>query len=489
MAGNNILVVDDDNKTVSKVVDVLESEGYAVFAASSKTSAVELCTKTRPSLIYVNAILTDASGLEITRAIRGMDFMKTVPIVMLTEMEEEFSERYKSTYGIIGFLKKPIDTNDLIQKTSALVPAEGGGMGEDAFAALGIEPKEPEMPLEPEPEPEMPAAPAPEPSIEEVPGVGADFGETSLAGEEPPAAEEAPAPQPFSVPEPSPEEDIGTMAFKSFEESEQIDTVEESFSDDALEKVMEEQEKPKFTMKKAEAPVAHEMDEFDAESLFSQKDGLPGISTGDDFETETFTVGGGKSKKSTVINIIIAVVAVTALAAVVYMWFFMDFGEEQVKTPLQQAAKQPPQSSSPAAQQPVAPQTQQKPVAPQTAEQPAVTLPAAQQPRQPAQPQKPKQPPAQTAQKQTTPRTEPAAKRGRYAVQVGYFSVKENAYSLHDSLKRKNYDVYIEKSRKRSGTGYRVLIGSYRTQAQAKKAMNDIRSRERIEAAIYRRKR
>lgn len=474
MAGNNILVVDDDNKTVSKIVDVLESEGYAVFAASSKSSAVELCTKTKPSLIYVNAILTDASGLEITRAIRGIDFMKTVPIVMLTEMEEEFSERYKSTYGIIGFLKKPIDTKDLVQKTSSLVSKDSAG-GEDAFSALGIEKTAP------------PAMPEPEETAEVAEAM--EFGEISLAPEQEPAP---------SFAQPEPEEDLGTMAFKSFEESEEVEAVERSFSGEKPEESKQPDEKPSFRMNEKKSPsftppVDNEMDDLDAESMFDQNDSLPGISDDSDFGGyEGFTAVESKSKKSLIVNIIIALVAVSSLAAVAYMWFFMDFSEKSAKRPAQRAAV-------PSQVEPVTPQTQvspqpavqpeaSKPVAPPSEEKPVVSLPAVQKPEQSAQAQKSVEAGTSLSAKKQEPASAPSSKKGRYSVQVGYFSVKDNAYGLHDALKQKKYDVFIEKVRTRTGTRYRVLIGSYHTQAEALKDMNRIKAREGIDASIYRRK-
>jgi len=486
MAGNNILVVDDDNKTVSKIVDVLESEGYAVFAASSKASAVELCTKTRPSLIYVNAILTDASGLEITRAIRGLDFMKTVPIVMLTEMEEEFSERYKSTYGIIGFLKKPIDTNDLVKKTTALVSLESsiagsGGETEDAFSALGLEKTEPKE----IPEPEEPVTP---------PGAVQEAMEFDESGRE---AKGVPEPQSMpSFTEPEPAEDVGAMAFKSFEESEEVEVVERSFSDEPLDETIEVQEKPTFGMKETETPsfeppVEEGLDDFDAESLFAAKDNFAGSMAGEDFSGyEDMAMEGKKSRKSLVINIIIAVVAVSALAAVAYMWFFMDFSEEVPKRPVQQAvvpSQTKPLTPQPqASQQPAVPPAEAKPVVPPQEEKPSVSLPVVQKPEQPAQPAETQKPVSAKAEK---PKSAPSSRRGLYSVQVGYFGVRENAYNLQDALKKKNYDVFIETVKKRSGTGYRVLIGSYRTQDEALKDMKRIKSREGIEVSVYRRKR
>ncbi|MEE9523331.1 MAG: SPOR domain-containing protein, partial [Thermodesulfovibrionales bacterium] len=58
--------------------------------------------------------------------------LKEVPFIMLTEMQEEFNERYKSTYGIIGFLRKPVNADELVSKTVSLIPLEGEA-GADAL--------------------------------------------------------------------------------------------------------------------------------------------------------------------------------------------------------------------------------------------------------------------------------------------------------------------------------------------------------------------
>ncbi|GBD99152.1 transcriptional regulatory protein YycF [bacterium BMS3Abin07] len=139
MRGRNILVIEDDRKSVRMMTDVLEPEGYAVFAVSRKTVAVELASRIKPSLIFISAILADASGLEITREIRKVEQLRDVPFVMLTEMQEEFNERYESSYGIIGFLKKPVDPDDLLSKIRVLAPLEeitGKGDTEEAVGPL-----------------------------------------------------------------------------------------------------------------------------------------------------------------------------------------------------------------------------------------------------------------------------------------------------------------------------------------------------------------
>jgi len=124
MPAKNILLVEDDPKEARRIMDALEEEGYAVFSASSRAMAVDLAGKIAPSLVFVNAILTDASGLEVTRAIRAMEGLKDVPFIMLTEMQEEYNERYRDTYGIQGFLKKPVDRAELVSMTARVLPPD-----------------------------------------------------------------------------------------------------------------------------------------------------------------------------------------------------------------------------------------------------------------------------------------------------------------------------------------------------------------------------
>lgn len=117
MNAKTIIVIDTDKETLKKVMSTLESEGYLVFAASSKDVSITTANKVKPSLIFINIGMIGISGLEICKAIHGTETLENVPIVIITPHGGTIDPRYTSLYGIVDSLKKPFTSEELISKT------------------------------------------------------------------------------------------------------------------------------------------------------------------------------------------------------------------------------------------------------------------------------------------------------------------------------------------------------------------------------------
>lgn len=117
MAGETILVIDDNAETEQEIVSTLETEGYLVFASPGGDVAIEMARKVSPSLIFVNPSATGSIGLELCKALHNAETLGRVPIIILTSLERAIDPRFTSLYGIIDSLKLPLDARELIEKT------------------------------------------------------------------------------------------------------------------------------------------------------------------------------------------------------------------------------------------------------------------------------------------------------------------------------------------------------------------------------------
>ena len=71
MAGNRVLVVDDDVKTVELVKLYLNRDGYRVLTAYDGVEALRLAREGHPDLIVLDLMLPSIDGLEICRTLRA----------------------------------------------------------------------------------------------------------------------------------------------------------------------------------------------------------------------------------------------------------------------------------------------------------------------------------------------------------------------------------------------------------------------------------
>jgi CheY-like chemotaxis protein len=113
-----ILVVDDlaDNCTLLQVL--LEQEGYQVDTAEDGYTAIAKVERQPPSLMLLDVMMPDLDGYEVAQWVGHNQ--PNVPILLVTaSCDLPTSSTIAPT--IVGCLRKPLDTEDLMTKVNALI--------------------------------------------------------------------------------------------------------------------------------------------------------------------------------------------------------------------------------------------------------------------------------------------------------------------------------------------------------------------------------
>ncbi len=87
MAGERILIVEDERAVARGLEYGLVSEGFVVSWAETGRQALDLARRRDPHLILLDIRLPDVSGFDVCRQLRA-DGMRQ-PILMLTARDEE----------------------------------------------------------------------------------------------------------------------------------------------------------------------------------------------------------------------------------------------------------------------------------------------------------------------------------------------------------------------------------------------------------------
>lgn len=112
MAGEAILIV-DDNATNLKLADViLAADGYKVRTAIDAEHAIEVLKEFEPQLILMDIQLPGIDGLEFTRQLKANPRTQTVTIVALTAYAMKGDEAKAIASGCSGYISKPINTRE-----------------------------------------------------------------------------------------------------------------------------------------------------------------------------------------------------------------------------------------------------------------------------------------------------------------------------------------------------------------------------------------
>jgi CheY-like chemotaxis protein len=110
MAGESILVVDDNPINVRLLNVVLANGGYRVRSAGDAHEALSLLNAFSPELVLVDLQLPGMDGLELVRLLRADARTKEIPIVAVTAYAMKGDDERALRAGCDGYVTKPIDT-------------------------------------------------------------------------------------------------------------------------------------------------------------------------------------------------------------------------------------------------------------------------------------------------------------------------------------------------------------------------------------------
>lgn len=116
-----VLVVDDDERILRVVRDMLTPNGYEVLLARDGSEAVTMARKDQPRLIFMDILMPEMDGYTACSILKSDEKTKRIPLVMLTalgyEMNKEISERLNAD----GYLVKPVLVEVLLDTINKLL--------------------------------------------------------------------------------------------------------------------------------------------------------------------------------------------------------------------------------------------------------------------------------------------------------------------------------------------------------------------------------
>jgi len=136
MAGNRILLVEDEAAIRAMVVMALERAGFEVDEAEDAGQAETYLTDRLPDLILLDWMLPGTSGIELARRLRRDDYSLEVPIIMLTARGEEDDRIRGLDVGADDYMTKPFSPRELVARIRALLRRT---KGQDEAGLLSVE--------------------------------------------------------------------------------------------------------------------------------------------------------------------------------------------------------------------------------------------------------------------------------------------------------------------------------------------------------------
>jgi len=127
MAGELILIVEDNEKNRKLMRDVLAFKGYRLVEADTGEDGVRLAREQHPDLILMDIQLPGIDGIQALRQLRADADTQTIPIIAVTASAMTHDRQKIMAAGFDGYQTKPINVKLFIEAVREALDRRAGG--------------------------------------------------------------------------------------------------------------------------------------------------------------------------------------------------------------------------------------------------------------------------------------------------------------------------------------------------------------------------
>lgn len=115
-----VLIIEDDEDLQRLMTLNIRGAGYEVFRASRGHDGVDVAKREQPSIILLDLMLPDISGMEVCRLLRREESLKNTAIIIVSARGEEIDRVVGFELGADDYVVKPFSVRELMLRVDAL---------------------------------------------------------------------------------------------------------------------------------------------------------------------------------------------------------------------------------------------------------------------------------------------------------------------------------------------------------------------------------
>ena len=130
MAGELILIVEDNEKNRKLERDVLQFHGYKTMEAETAEDGIRLARESLPALVLMDIQLPGIDGIEALRRLRADRRTQRIPVMAVTASAMTQDRQKILAAGFDGYLSKPVNIKELVAAVRQMLdrgPRSEGG--------------------------------------------------------------------------------------------------------------------------------------------------------------------------------------------------------------------------------------------------------------------------------------------------------------------------------------------------------------------------
>jgi len=121
MAGELILIVEDNENNRMLVRDVLQSRGYQTAETDTGEEGLRLARVSRPALILMDIQLPGMNGIEALKHLRADADTRDIPVMAVTASAMTQDRHKIMAAGFDAYQSKPINVREFVEAVRAVL--------------------------------------------------------------------------------------------------------------------------------------------------------------------------------------------------------------------------------------------------------------------------------------------------------------------------------------------------------------------------------
>jgi two-component system cell cycle response regulator DivK len=118
-----ILIVEDNEKNLKLVRDVLQVKGFATLEAGSAEDGIKLALERKPDLILMDIQLPGMNGIDALKVLRADPATSKIPVIAVTASVMQQDRTLITEAGFDRYVGKPINIREFLEAVRSALEA------------------------------------------------------------------------------------------------------------------------------------------------------------------------------------------------------------------------------------------------------------------------------------------------------------------------------------------------------------------------------
>jgi len=124
---STILIVEDNEKNLKLVRDVLQVKGHSTLEATTAEEGIRIAAERMPDLVLMDIQLPGMNGIGALRVLRADPATAAIPVIAVTASVMQQDRNLITDAGFDGYVAKPISLKEFLEAVRIALAHRGQG--------------------------------------------------------------------------------------------------------------------------------------------------------------------------------------------------------------------------------------------------------------------------------------------------------------------------------------------------------------------------